>query len=138
MLKMSITFSKTASTQNFLTIRCIVVLFRSSLSGNIFLSASQTAANCFDAKKCSRMHTRSSREYAMFEPAQLWRNWREQRPSNQGYLHANVTWEIGRFGVGYRCYLIFLSQSVIVIGLRFKWYILCNLFRITIGYCHSV
>jgi hypothetical protein len=38
----------------------------------------------FDAKRCSRMNTRSTRQYAMFAPAQLLCNWREQRPSKQG------------------------------------------------------
>jgi hypothetical protein len=29
------------------------------------------------------MNTRSAREYTMSEPAQLFSNWREQRPSNK-------------------------------------------------------
>jgi hypothetical protein len=32
----------------------------------------------------------------MFAPAQLLRNWREQRPSNQGDLASSVTGEVGR------------------------------------------
>jgi hypothetical protein len=38
--------------------------------------------------KYSRMntHTHSTREYTIFAPAQLLRNWREQRPSNQDDL----------------------------------------------------
>jgi hypothetical protein len=36
------------------------------------LNASQTAANDFGAKQCSRMNTHSAREYTMFIPAQLW------------------------------------------------------------------
>jgi hypothetical protein len=30
------------------------------------------------------MNTRSAREYTMYAPTQLLRNWSEQRPSNQG------------------------------------------------------
>lgn len=40
--------------------------------------------------------TLSTREYAMFAPAQVLRKWREQRPSNQGEVHSSVTgggWE---------------------------------------------
>jgi hypothetical protein len=65
------------------------------LSGYALLNASRTAANNFDAKECSRMNTRSAREYTMFAPAQLLRNWREQRPSNQGDLDSSVTGETG-------------------------------------------
>jgi hypothetical protein len=41
-------------------------------------------------------NTRSAREYTMFARAQLSRNWREQRPSNQGDLDWSVTEEVGR------------------------------------------
>jgi hypothetical protein len=41
------------------------------------------------------MNTRSAREYTMFAPAQLLRNWREQRPSNNGDLDSRVAGEIG-------------------------------------------
>jgi hypothetical protein len=37
-----------------------------------------------------------TREYTMFAAAQLLRNWREQRPSNNGDLDSNVTGEGGR------------------------------------------
>jgi hypothetical protein len=37
-----------------------------------------------------RMNTRS-REYTLFAPTQLLRNWCEQRPSNQGDLDSNAT-----------------------------------------------
>jgi hypothetical protein len=46
--------------------------------------------------KYSRMNTRSAREYIMFAPAQFLRNWREQRPSNQGDLYSSVMGEAGR------------------------------------------
>jgi hypothetical protein len=46
--------------------------------------------------RCSKMSTRSAREYAMFAPPQLLRNWREQRPSNQGDLDWSVVGEVGR------------------------------------------
>jgi hypothetical protein len=42
------------------------------------------------------MSTRSASEYIMFAPAQLPRNWLEQRPSNQGELDSSVTGEVGR------------------------------------------
>jgi hypothetical protein len=32
------------------------------------------------------MNTRSAREHTIFTPAQLLRNWLEQRPNNQGYI----------------------------------------------------
>jgi hypothetical protein len=41
------------------------------------------------------MNIRSVREYAMFAPAQLLRNWREQRPSNQGDFDSSVAREVG-------------------------------------------
>jgi hypothetical protein len=41
-------------------------------------------------------NTRSAREYTTFAPAQLLRNWREQRPSNRGDIDSTVTVEIGR------------------------------------------
>jgi hypothetical protein len=41
------------------------------------------------------MNTRSAREYTMFAPAQLLRNWREQRPSNKGDLDSSVTGRMG-------------------------------------------
>jgi hypothetical protein len=43
-----------------------------------------------------RMNTRSARVYNMFASVQLLRNWREQRPSNQGDLDSSVTGEGGR------------------------------------------
>jgi hypothetical protein len=88
--------------RNFATSLCIV-LFSTSLSGYALLNASRTAANDFDAKWCSRVNTRCAREYTMFTPAQLLRNWREQRPSNQDDLDSSVSVEVGRVhytGVG--------------------------------------
>jgi hypothetical protein len=41
------------------------------------------------------MNTRFARENIMFSPAQLLRNWREQRPGNHGDLDLNVTGEVG-------------------------------------------
>jgi hypothetical protein len=41
------------------------------------------------------MNTRFAREYTMFAPAQLLRNWGEQLPSNQGDLDSSV---MGRLG----------------------------------------
>jgi hypothetical protein len=37
------------------------------------------------------MNIRSAPEYTMFAPAQFSRNWREQRPSNDGDLDSSVT-----------------------------------------------
>jgi hypothetical protein len=75
------------------------------------------------------MNTRSAREYSMLAPAQLLRNWREQRPSNQGDLDSGVTGDIGGVcytGVGLSCNSIFVPLYVIVIRLLFKWYTLYN------------
>jgi hypothetical protein len=41
------------------------------------------------------MNTRSALEYTTFVPAQLLRNWYEQRPSNQGNLDSNVRRKVG-------------------------------------------
>jgi hypothetical protein len=57
--------------------RCTGVLFGTPLSRYAMLYASRSAANNFDAKR-----TLSAREYAIFTPAQVLRNWCEQRPSN--------------------------------------------------------
>jgi hypothetical protein len=57
-----------------LPVGLIAVLFGTSSSGYAFLNASRTAANDLDAKKCSRMNTRSDHEYTMFAPAQLLRS----------------------------------------------------------------
>jgi hypothetical protein len=60
------------------------------------------------------MNTRSAREYTMFEPAQLLRNWREQRPINKGDLDSNVVREVGRnmvvFWVVAPCSLVEVHQ----------------------------
>jgi hypothetical protein len=40
--------------------------------------------------------TRSTRDYTMFAPAQVLRNWREQRPSNKGDLDSSIAWEVGK------------------------------------------
>jgi hypothetical protein len=42
------------------------------------------------------LNTRSARQYAVFGTAQLWRNWREQRPSNHGDLDPSITGDVGR------------------------------------------
>jgi hypothetical protein len=44
------------------------------------------------------MSTFSAREYTLFTPTQILRNWREQRPSNQSDLDSNI---IGKFGLVY-------------------------------------
>jgi hypothetical protein len=46
------------------------------------------------------MNTRSAREYIMFAPAQLLRNWPEQRPSNKGDLDSSLGGG-GGYGVFY-------------------------------------
>jgi hypothetical protein len=76
---------------NFVTSRCVFVLFGTSMSEYVLLNALRTAANQFDAKYCSIMNTRSAREYSMFTPAQLLRNRREQRPSKQLNLDSSIT-----------------------------------------------
>jgi hypothetical protein len=57
--KISTTFSKTQTllaSWNFVSSRCTVVLFSTSLSGYAFPHASRTTANDFDAKHCSRIY----------------------------------------------------------------------------------
>jgi hypothetical protein len=41
-------------------------------------------------------HTHSARKFTMFAHAQLLRNWREQRPSNQGDLDSSATVKVSR------------------------------------------
>jgi hypothetical protein len=70
------------------------------------------------------MNTRSASEYTMMAPAQLLRNWRDQRPRNQGDLYSDV------MGQDERVYLhagdlilvsfFFLLQYVIAVGMRTK------------------
>jgi hypothetical protein len=88
--------TNTYHVRNFVTSQCIVVLLGISLLGYALLNVSRTAADEFDAKQCSRMNTRSAREHTMSVPAQLLRNWREQRPSNKSGLDSSVTGEVGR------------------------------------------
>jgi hypothetical protein len=66
------------------------------------------------------MNTRSALEYTMFAPAQLSRNWREQRPSKKGDLGSIVTGEVGSQLHGDRpaSDFIFVPSYVIVVGLR--------------------
>jgi hypothetical protein len=116
--------------RNFVTPRCNAVLLGTSLSGYALLNASRTAANDFYAKFCSRMNTRSAREYTMFALAWLLRTWREQRPGNQGEYDSSVTGKVGRV-----CYtggepasdFIFAPQDVADVGLCFKWHTLSKL-----------
>jgi hypothetical protein len=42
------------------------------------------------------MNTSSAREYTMFAPSQLLRNWCEQRPSKNSDLDSSVSGEVGR------------------------------------------
>jgi hypothetical protein len=42
------------------------------------------------------MNARSAREYTMFTLAQIFLNWRKQRPSNEGDLDSSVTGQLGR------------------------------------------
>jgi hypothetical protein len=71
------------------------------------------------------MNTRSAREYIVFTPARLLRNWSYQRPSSKGGLDSSVTVEVGRVyytGGGAASDLIFVPYYLIVVGLRFKFY----------------
>jgi hypothetical protein len=54
-----------------------------------------------------------AREYTICTPAHLWRNWREQLPSNQGSLGSNVT---GRFEgfITWRLDLLLVSFCTVV------------------------
>jgi hypothetical protein len=61
--------------------------------------------------RCSRMNTRSAREYALFAHTQLLRNWREHRPSSKGDLDSSVTGEVGVAYTGVDLLLIFVSVS---------------------------
>jgi hypothetical protein len=71
------------------------------------------------------MSTRSARECTIFAPAQHLRNLREQRPSNKSDIDSIVMGK-GRVlhGGEPACGLILVPQHVIVVGLRFKCYIL--------------
>jgi hypothetical protein len=64
------------------------------------------------------MNTLSACWYAVFAPARLLRNWREQRPSNQDDLYSSVTGEVGRFHyMGVHLLLIsFLHHSTWLLG----------------------
>jgi hypothetical protein len=74
------------------------------------------------------MNTRFAREHTMIAPAQLLRNWREQRPSNQSDFDSIVTWAVGSV-----CYtgvdlllVSFLYRSVIVVGVFRDAYMVCT------------
>jgi hypothetical protein len=88
------------------------------------LNVSQTAANDLNAKLISRMSIRSACEHTVFAPAQLLRNWCEKRPSRKGDLDSSVTGTIGRVFDGNEpaSDTIFVTQEVIVVGMRFEWY----------------
>jgi hypothetical protein len=93
------------------------------LSGYALLKVSRTIS----MRSNAREWTHSAREYTMFEPTQLLRNWCEQRPSNHSDPDLSVTEEIGRVcgpsgPGGVPAYdLFFVPLCVIVVGLRFKW-----------------
>jgi hypothetical protein len=72
------------------------------------------------------MNTHSIREYFMFEPAQLMRNWREQRPSNQGGLDPSVTREDGSLlhRGAHASDFIFVPNTLLLLGGVFIWYTL--------------
>jgi hypothetical protein len=72
------------------------------------------------------MNTISAREYTVFTPVQLLRNWCEQRPSKQSGLDSSVMKEVGIVcymvdGGGYRFHFCTIVAHVIVFGLHFKW-----------------
>lgn len=45
-------------------------------------------------KSCLGMNTRSATECTIFSSAQIFSNWREQRPSNQGYFDWRVAFDL--------------------------------------------
>jgi hypothetical protein len=107
----------------------ITGLLGTYLSGYELLTTSRIAAKDFDA----RMNTRSAREYTMFAPAPILRNWLEQRPSNMGDLGWSIRGEVMTVyctGGGPIFYFIFVPWYVTVLGLRFEWYTLYYQFRI--------
>jgi hypothetical protein len=71
---------------------CVLLLSYSVLpcQDTALLNASRTAANDFDANNIREW------THVLFALAQLLRNWREQRPSNEGDLYSSVTGEVGR------------------------------------------
>jgi hypothetical protein len=85
------------------------------------LHSSKTAENNFHSKKCLKMNAHSAREYTMFAPAQILRNWFEQRPSNEGDLDSIVRGSL-RESIRRRWTYFW---SVIVVGLRIKCSSLC-------------
>jgi hypothetical protein len=60
------------------------------LLGQTIPNASRTAADNSDETVCWTMNTCSAHQYTMDAPAQILRNWREQRPSSQGDVKPNV------------------------------------------------
>jgi hypothetical protein len=117
MLKISTTFLKRSIYPKFCYSRYTVVLFGTFLSGYALLNASRTAENDLSAKSCLRMNTRSAHEFTMFVPAQTLRNWREQRPSNQGDLDSSVTGRLGEYYTGVNLLLIsFLYRRNLLLG----------------------
>jgi hypothetical protein len=58
------------------------------------------------------MHTHSASEYTIFAPAQLLRNWREQRPSNEDNLDSTVTREAER--------VYFTEQDQLLISVLYR------------------
>jgi hypothetical protein len=92
MLKMSTTFSKASIHPKFYhSVWCCL---------NRYFLVRKHNVKCFTNSKktilCSRMNTRSAREYTMFVPTQVLRNWRKQRPNNMGDFDSSVTGEVGR------------------------------------------
>jgi hypothetical protein len=65
------------------------------LSLHSVLPCQVTYSQC-STKKCSRRNKRSVCEHTIFAPAQILRNWCEQRPSNPGDLDSSVTEKVGR------------------------------------------
>jgi hypothetical protein len=59
----------------------------------------------------------STREYTMFAPAQLLRNWRVQRPSNKGDLDSSVTTEIRRV-YKYICHRGYQNRAICITRLK--------------------
>jgi hypothetical protein len=84
-------------------------------------------AKCFTDRskrfRCTvmlRMNAPSAREKTMFGHEQFLRNWRQQRPSNQGEIDSSIRLEVGIIYYTGWTYLIFLQQCWVLLGSVFS------------------
>jgi hypothetical protein len=75
-----------------------VFILKHNLASKSFAAVREAFSSAYPGKEVlnKTIHRSSAREHTMFAPAQLLRNWRKQRPSNQCELESSVTREVGR------------------------------------------